>query len=305
VSGTGYLCRATPHGKARVTVEYGCRPLTTPEQTLQRSRLSEWAFGARGRREIARRRSGGKENKKRAGTNWFTAPGTFRFASSFFYLTTHTHTHIILAQHISVQKTRLFQIPIQHVSRHLHVATMILESERGFNYTLTRDKLAMNLGSPPRRVKNVTPASQPASAPATQTKATTTRTPKPPTDTTPFPPFESPEPERYELSAESDYRVATLEAQVASLTNKGAEAGEFGCYPCLCDTSRCVCICTSLLIVLPSLSSTSTNHIQPSQPIVSPSTKKRSATSRPAKILATTLPWTLSRHILSLLHLAH
>lgn len=204
---------------------------------------------------MARRRSGGKGNEKRAGTNWFTAPGTFRFASSFFYLTTHTLHTSFLAQHISVQKHVFSQIPIQHVSRRLHVATMILESERGFNYTLTRDKLAMNLGSPPRRVKNVTPASQPASAPATQTKATTTTTrkyPKPPTDTTPFPPFESPEPERYELSAETDYRVATLEAQVASLTNKGAEAGEFGCYPCLCDTSRCVCICTSLLIVLPS-----------------------------------------------------
>jgi hypothetical protein len=189
-----------------------------------------------------------------------------------FLLSHNTHTtHIISCTAYLCTKTRLFQIPIQHVSRHLHVATMILESERGFNYTLTRDKLAMNLGSPPRRVKNVTPASQPASAPATQTKATTTTTrfPKPPTDTTPFPPFESPEIERYELSAESDYRVATLEAQVASLTNKGAEAGEFGCYPCLCDTLRCVCICTSLLIVLPSLPSLcltiSNSHSRPSR----------------------------------------
>jgi len=32
---------------------------------------------------------------------------------------------------------------------------MISEIERGFNYTLTRDKLAMNLGSPPRKPKNV------------------------------------------------------------------------------------------------------------------------------------------------------
>jgi hypothetical protein len=133
---------------------------------------------------------------------------------------------------------------------------MIPESERGFNYTLTRDKLAMNLGSPPRKLKNVAPASPPAPAPppATQTKTTTTRTPQHPAkDTTPFPPFESPEPTRYELSAENDYRVATLEAQVASLTNKGAEAGEFGCYPCLCDSSRCICICTSLHVVTPLL----------------------------------------------------
>lgn len=150
-------------------------------------------------------------------------------------------------------KTRLFQI-ILHASRsrHLHVANMIPDSERGFNYTLTRDKLAMNLGSPPRKVKNVTPASPlPAPAPATQT--TTTRQQNSASDTTPFPPFESYEPTRYELSAESDYRVATLEAQVASLTSKGVEAGEFGCYPCLCDSSRCICICTSLLVSLPLL----------------------------------------------------
>ncbi|KAG9997652.1 hypothetical protein KCU78_g16846, partial [Aureobasidium melanogenum] len=101
---------------------------------------------------------------------------------------------------------------------------MILESERGFNYTLTRDKLAMNLGSPPRKPKNVTPASLPA--PATSIPRTTTTTTEPAADTTPFPPFELPEPTRYELSAESDNRVATLEDQVASLTRKGAEAAD-------------------------------------------------------------------------------
>ncbi|KAI4765420.1 hypothetical protein E4T52_01775 [Aureobasidium sp. EXF-3400] len=99
---------------------------------------------------------------------------------------------------------------------------MIPESERGFNYTLTRDKLAMNLGSPPRKLKNVTPAS-PLPAPAPATKTTTTR-PNPASDTTPFPPFE--EPTRYELSAENDYRVATLEAQVASLTRKDVESAD-------------------------------------------------------------------------------
>ncbi|KAH0350797.1 hypothetical protein KCU83_g4732, partial [Aureobasidium melanogenum] len=105
---------------------------------------------------------------------------------------------------------------------------MILESERGFNYTLTRDKLAMNLGSPPRKLKNVTPASLPAPATLTTTtipRTTTTKT-EPAADTTPFPPFELPEPTRYELSAESDNRVATLEDQVASLTRKGAEAAD-------------------------------------------------------------------------------
>ncbi|KAH0346086.1 hypothetical protein KCU81_g4028, partial [Aureobasidium melanogenum] len=104
---------------------------------------------------------------------------------------------------------------------------MILESERGFNYTLTRDKLAMNLGSPPRKPKNVTPASLPAPARSSSTTIprTTTST-NPAADTTPFPPFELPEPTRYELSAESDNRVATLEAQVESLTRKGAEAAD-------------------------------------------------------------------------------
>ncbi|KAH0280613.1 hypothetical protein KCU91_g890, partial [Aureobasidium melanogenum] len=104
---------------------------------------------------------------------------------------------------------------------------MILESERGFNYTLTRDKLAMNLGSPPRKPKNVTPASLPAPARSSSTTIPrTTTTTNPAADTTPFPPFELPEPTRYELSAESDNRVATLEAQVESLTRKGAEAAD-------------------------------------------------------------------------------
>ncbi|KAG9655977.1 hypothetical protein KCU95_g2455, partial [Aureobasidium melanogenum] len=107
---------------------------------------------------------------------------------------------------------------------------MIPESERGFNYTLTRDKLAMNLGSPPRKPKNVTPASLPAPATSTTTTITSTTatatTTNPAADTTPFPPFELPEPTRYELSAESDNRVATLEDQVASLTRKGAEAAD-------------------------------------------------------------------------------
>ncbi|KAH0147639.1 hypothetical protein KCU67_g11781, partial [Aureobasidium melanogenum] len=103
---------------------------------------------------------------------------------------------------------------------------MIPESERGFNYTLTRDKLAMNLGSPPRKAKNVTPAS-PAAPATTITRITTTATrTNSAADTTPFPPFELPEPTRYELSAESDNRVATLEDQVASLTRKGAEAAD-------------------------------------------------------------------------------
>jgi len=182
---------------------------------------------------------------------------------------------------------------------------MIPDSERGFNYTLTRDKLAMNLGSPPRKIKNVTPASPlPAPAPAPATNTTTTR-PQPASDTTPFPPFESYEPTRYELSAESDYRVATLEAQVASLTSKGVEAGEFGCYPCLCDSSRCICICTSLLVSPLCLPSPLTDHIHLPQPTASPNTKKRFATSRPAKTLATTLPWTLSPHTPSLLHPPH
>ncbi|KAI4726675.1 hypothetical protein E4T49_05565 [Aureobasidium sp. EXF-10728] len=104
---------------------------------------------------------------------------------------------------------------------------MILERERGFNFTLTRDKLAMNLGSPPRKQKNapsVTPASPLPETPARTTTKTTTQ--KPASDTTPFPPFESPEVTRYELSAENDHRVATLEAQVASLTRKGVEAAD-------------------------------------------------------------------------------
>ncbi|KAI5205285.1 hypothetical protein AUEXF2481DRAFT_33562 [Aureobasidium subglaciale EXF-2481] len=109
---------------------------------------------------------------------------------------------------------------------------MISEIERGFNYTLTRDKLAMNLGSPPRKPKNVTPGPPPATV--SQTSTTTTTTAYPATTTykstnpalTPFPPFESPAPTRYELSAESDNRVATLEAQVASLTQKGVEAAD-------------------------------------------------------------------------------
>jgi hypothetical protein len=159
------------------------------------------------------------------------------------------YTHCCCTAYLCT-KTRLLQ-NTRHVSRHLHVATMIPESERGFNYTLTRDKLAMNLGSPPRKLKNVTPAS-PLPAPAPATKTTTTR-PNPASDTTPFPPFE--EPTRYELSADNDYRVATLEAQVASLTRKDVESGEFGCYPCLCDSSRCICICISLLVSLPPLPS--------------------------------------------------
>lgn len=162
---------------------------------------------------------------------------------SLFLLHTSSCTAYLVQKHVVPTATRLAI---------LTRLKMILESERGFNYTLTRDKLAMNLGSPPRKPKNVTPASLPAPARSSSTTIPrTTTTTNPAADTTPFPPFELPEPTRYELSAESDNRVATLEAQVESLTRKGAEAGEFGCYPCLCDTSRCICICTSHLILPP------------------------------------------------------
>jgi hypothetical protein len=108
-----------------------------------------------------------------------------------------------------------------------------------------------------------------------------------------------PEPTRYELSAESDNRVATLEDQVASLTRKGAEAGEFGCYPCLCDSSRCICICISHLILPPCFLFPVTN-LQRQQPTASPTTKRRLETSKRAKTLAPTRLLTLSLYTHSL-----
>lgn len=57
---------------------------------------------------------GGREanHRKRAGTNWFIAPGTFRFASSFFS-TPSLHTHRFTAY--------LFEHKKQHVHTRLHV----------------------------------------------------------------------------------------------------------------------------------------------------------------------------------------
>ncbi|TIA35824.1 hypothetical protein D6C78_05839 [Aureobasidium pullulans] len=105
---------------------------------------------------------------------------------------------------------------------------MISEIERGFNYTLTRDKLAMNLGSPPRKTKNVaTPAPAPAPAPtssATSSTTTTTNT-YPPAPSTP-PQAPSSYPPRHDSRPSSDIRVASLEQQVAHLTQKGVEAAD-------------------------------------------------------------------------------
>ncbi|CAC9887151.1 unnamed protein product [Aureobasidium pullulans] len=118
---------------------------------------------------------------------------------------------------------------------------MISEIERGFNYTLTRDKLAMNLGSPPRKTKNVATPAPTSSA----TSSTTTTNTYPPAPSTP-PQAPSSYPPRHDSRPSSDIRVASLEQQVAHLTQKGVEAGEsFGCYPCLCSSSLCMCICTS------------------------------------------------------------
>jgi len=190
-------------------------------------------------------------------------PGTSRSASSFFFLT----IRIVLAQHITAQK-HVFQNN-QHVSRHLHLATMISEVQRGFNFTLTKDNLAMNLGfliKKPKNVPRAFPLSTPVPATKTRTRTTppTTTRPDSASGITPFPPFEPPETTTYELFAESDYRVATLVsvAQVASLTRKDVGSDEFGCYPCLCDSSRCICICISPLVSLHSCSYTLTDCIK-------------------------------------------
>ncbi|THW20519.1 hypothetical protein D6C93_03591 [Aureobasidium pullulans] len=100
---------------------------------------------------------------------------------------------------------------------------MISEIERGFNYTLTRDKLAMNLGSPPRKTKNVaTPAPAPTSS---ATSSTTTSNTYPPAPSTP-PQAPSSYPPRHDSRPSSDIRVASLEQQVAHLTQKGVEAAD-------------------------------------------------------------------------------
>ncbi|THX26546.1 hypothetical protein D6D10_09680 [Aureobasidium pullulans] len=100
---------------------------------------------------------------------------------------------------------------------------MISEIERGFNYTLTRDKLAMNLGSPPRKTKNVaTPAPAPTSS---ATSSTTTTNTYPPAPSTP-PQAPSSYPPRHDSRSSSDIRVASLEQQVAHLTQKGVEAAD-------------------------------------------------------------------------------
>ncbi|CAD0046318.1 unnamed protein product [Aureobasidium pullulans] len=100
---------------------------------------------------------------------------------------------------------------------------MISEIERGFNYTLTRDKLAMNLGSPPRKTKNVaTPAPAPTSS---ATSSTTTSNTYPPVPSTP-PQAPSSYPPRHDSRPSSDIRVASLEQQVAHLTQKGVEAAD-------------------------------------------------------------------------------
>ncbi|THY91262.1 hypothetical protein D6C92_06361 [Aureobasidium pullulans] len=102
---------------------------------------------------------------------------------------------------------------------------MISEIERGFNYTLTRDKLAMNLGSPPRKTKNVTtPAPAPTSSATSSTTTTTTNT-YPPAPSTP-PQAPSSYPPRHDSRPSSDIRVASLEQQVAHLTQKGVEAAD-------------------------------------------------------------------------------
>ncbi|THZ68798.1 hypothetical protein D6C85_07227 [Aureobasidium pullulans] len=102
---------------------------------------------------------------------------------------------------------------------------MISEIERGFNYTLTRDKLAMNLGSPPRKTKNVTtPAPAPKSSATSSTTTTTTNT-YPPAPSTP-PQAPSSYPPRHDSRPSSDIRVASLEQQVAHLTQKGVEAAD-------------------------------------------------------------------------------
>ncbi|THY26111.1 hypothetical protein D6D00_05761 [Aureobasidium pullulans] len=102
---------------------------------------------------------------------------------------------------------------------------MISEIERGFNYTLTRDKLAMNLGSPPRNTKNVaTPAPAPAPTSSATSSTTTTNT-YPPAPSTP-PQAPSSYPPRHDSRPSSDIRVASLEQQVAHLTQKGVEAAD-------------------------------------------------------------------------------
>ncbi|THW22113.1 hypothetical protein D6C98_08577 [Aureobasidium pullulans] len=102
---------------------------------------------------------------------------------------------------------------------------MISEIERGFNYTLTRDKLAMNLGSPPRKTKNVaTPAPAPAPTSSATSSTTTTNT-YPPAPSTP-PQAPSSYPPRHDSRPSSDIRVASLEQQVAHLTQKGVEAAD-------------------------------------------------------------------------------
>ncbi|CAD0013005.1 unnamed protein product, partial [Aureobasidium pullulans] len=97
---------------------------------------------------------------------------------------------------------------------------MISEIERGFNYTLTRDKLAMNLGSPPRKTKNV---ATPAPAPTPSATSSTTTNTYPPAPSTP-PQAPSSYPPRHDSRPSSDIRVASLEQQVAHLTQKGVEA---------------------------------------------------------------------------------
>ncbi|KEQ88265.1 hypothetical protein M438DRAFT_80420 [Aureobasidium pullulans EXF-150] len=99
---------------------------------------------------------------------------------------------------------------------------MISEIERGFNYTLTRDKLAMNLGSPPRKTKNV---ATPAPAPAPSATSSTTTNTYPPAPSTP-PQAPSSYPPRHDSRPSSDIRVASLEQQVAHLTQKGVEAAD-------------------------------------------------------------------------------
>ncbi|THX24681.1 hypothetical protein D6D12_07486 [Aureobasidium pullulans] len=103
---------------------------------------------------------------------------------------------------------------------------MISEIERGFNYTLTRDKLAMNLGSPPRKTKNVaTPAPAPAPTSSATSSTTTTTNTYPPAPSTP-PQAPSSYPPRHDSRPSSDIRVASLEQQVAHLTQKGVEAAD-------------------------------------------------------------------------------
>ncbi|TIA19739.1 hypothetical protein D6C81_04544 [Aureobasidium pullulans] len=99
---------------------------------------------------------------------------------------------------------------------------MISEIERGFNYTLTRDKLAMNLGSPPRKTKNV---ATPAPAPTPSATSSTTTNTYPPAPSTP-PQAPSSYPPRHDSRPSSDIRVASLEQQVAHLTQKGVEAAD-------------------------------------------------------------------------------